>query len=124
MSAIRESLRRDLENLLNTRCLAPPEEYEQLQDSLSSYGIPDLVGGGGFGDCEAICEIVRLAIKRCEPRLSGIDVKPLSEASVGEGPLRFRIAATLKVERWSAPIVFDSFLDSTDNTFQVTRGGS
>ena len=41
------SLRRDLENLLNTRwsCISWPPDYEELDLSLINYGIPDFTGG-------------------------------------------------------------------------------
>jgi len=41
---LRHSVRRDLENLLNSRyrLLAPPEDYPELQTSLANYGLPDL----------------------------------------------------------------------------------
>ena len=40
---IKQSIRRDLENLLNTRlrCVPFPQELEELERSLVNYGIPD-----------------------------------------------------------------------------------
>src|SRR5690606_20032861 len=41
---LRNSVKRDLENLLNTRyrMVDPPEEFPQLEVSLLNYGLPDL----------------------------------------------------------------------------------
>src|SRR5690606_23191203 len=41
---LRDSVRRDLENLLNTRyrVVAPPEDLTELEVSLMNYGLPDL----------------------------------------------------------------------------------
>jgi len=41
---LRNSVRRDLEDLLNTRyrVVAPDSSYEQLQSSLVNFGLPDL----------------------------------------------------------------------------------
>src|SRR5262245_30104663 len=38
------SVRRDLENLLNSRqrCVSPPDHMKELEKSLVNYGIPDL----------------------------------------------------------------------------------
>ena len=46
---MRDSVRRDLETLLNTRyhIIAPPEEYTELEKSLLNYGLPDLATVNG-----------------------------------------------------------------------------
>ena len=43
---LKQSIRRDLENLLNTRqrCRSWPENFDELTVSLVSYGIPDMAG--------------------------------------------------------------------------------
>ena len=43
---LKQSVRRDLENLLNTRvrCVPLPPELKELKQSLVNYGIPDLTG--------------------------------------------------------------------------------
>ncbi len=122
LTVIREAVRRDLENLLNSRCLPSSRDLEQLQDSLVNYGLPDFTSLGGPRDRLAFCEIIKSAIQRCEPRLRGIVVEPLTEADDAARPLTFRIAATLHVEPWSAPIVFDSYLDATNGSMDVKRG--
>src|SRR5579871_4348739 len=46
MREIRQSVQRDLENLLNTRwrCTAWAPDLDELDDSLINYGIPDFCG--------------------------------------------------------------------------------
>jgi type VI secretion system protein ImpF len=122
LTAVREAVRRDLENLLNTRSRPVSREFESLQDSLVHYGIPDWFAYEGPAGRDAIGELIRLAIQRCEPRLRDIKVEALADRAGAEEPLRFRIVATLHIEPWSAPIVFDSFLDSTNGSLDVTRG--
>ena len=41
---LKQSVRRDLENLLNTRwrCKSFPPDFDELEVSLMNYGIPDL----------------------------------------------------------------------------------
>ena len=67
------SLRRDLENLLNTRwsCVTWPPEYEELDLSLVNYGIPDFTGVnmGGPENQKRLIQIVKRAIEKFEPRL-------------------------------------------------------
>ena len=48
---LKQSVRRDLENLLNTRvrCIPLPPELKELKQSLVNYGIPDLTGAS-LGD--------------------------------------------------------------------------
>src|SRR5262245_7495839 len=43
---LKQSVRRDLENLLNTRvrCVPTPPELNHLKRSLVNYGLPDLTG--------------------------------------------------------------------------------
>ena len=40
---LKESVRRDLEDLFNTRqcCVAPPEQLNAVQQALPNYGLPD-----------------------------------------------------------------------------------
>src|SRR5262249_62211168 len=57
---LKQSVRRDLENLLNTRvrCLAMPPHLKELKQSLLHYDLPDF-SGAGLGDAQdraAICE--------------------------------------------------------------------
>ena len=44
LKELRQSVRRDLENLFNTRIrlLEPEEKYSQLKFSILNYGLPDL----------------------------------------------------------------------------------
>lgn len=121
-AAIREAVRRDLEDLLNTRCLPPPQEFQQLQDSLVAYGVPDwsVDSGGSIG--EQICLRLRLAIQRFEPRLCEIQVTSAGVSETAENALSFRISAVLRTEALTAAILFDSVLNPANGSFDVTRG--
>src|SRR5438132_410989 len=56
------SVRRDLENLLNTktRCLTWPPHLEELKQSLVNYGIPDFTSAsmGSPRDREEFCRLL------------------------------------------------------------------
>ena len=65
---LKASLRRDLENLLNTRCRCGsfPAEYKELQRSLVNYGIPDFTGANVADATSrlAFLDVVRQSIQR------------------------------------------------------------
>ena len=118
---IRESVRRDLEDLLNTRCVSPPRMFEQLEDSLVNYGLPDFAKFGNQQDLSELCHIIKTVIENFELRLTNITVQPLSEQDGVERHVRFRIDAAL-VDPASSPISFRSRLEPTTGTFSVNRG--
>jgi type VI secretion system protein ImpF len=122
LTEIHESVRRDLEDLLNSRCVSPPAEFSELRDSLVNFGLADLTKAGGPRDVGQLCEHVKSVIERFEPRLREVTVQAPSHAEVVERQLKLRITATLQIEPWSAPIAFDSVLDSSTGGFGVTRG--
>ncbi len=120
---VKQAVRRDLENLLNTRWLGMevPEHYEELPASLMNYGIPDFTGNNlrAAEDPDVVFDAIRLAIERFEPRLRNVNVKPLPAKHDGDRTLRFRIEATLWVEPITDPVAFDSRLETSTGVFQV-----
>src|SRR4051812_5427916 len=78
MRELKLSVRRDLEDLLNTRrrSLPLPAGLPELEDSLAAYGVPD-VAGTQFGTPEGrerYREIVEAVIRRWEPRFKSVRV--------------------------------------------------
>lgn len=120
---IKQAVRRDLENLLNTRWqgIEVPEHYQELPSSLMNYGIPDFTGNNlrGAEDPDVVFDAIRTAIERFEPRLRDIQVKPVAAKHEGDRTLRFRIEATLWVEPITDPVTFDSRLEPATGIFQV-----
>jgi type VI secretion system protein ImpF len=124
---IRESIRRDLEDLLNTRwrCVRPEEDLEELRHSLVDYGIPDFTGAG-VASPESQDEFVRViqkAIEDHEPRFRSVAVKLLRSPDPVDRTLRFRIDATIRAEPSPEPVVFDSSLEPLTGGFRVKEGG-
>src|SRR5882757_6615059 len=68
---LKVSVRRDLENLLNTRwrCKMWPPELPELECSLVNYGIPDFSGAnlGASSTREEFRRIIEKAIKDYKP---------------------------------------------------------
>jgi type VI secretion system protein ImpF len=121
---LKTSVRRDLENLLNTRvrALPWPGELKELKQSLVNYGIPDLTGVsvGSKEDQEKFARTVRDAILMYEPRMLAPRVQfPNFASDSVERSIRFTIIASLQAEPAPEPIEYDSTLDPTTGTFQV-----
>ena len=76
-----DSVRRDLENLLNTHMTEGdlPEEYVETRNSIVAYGIPDLVSNHSAGPMaiERIRLKMEQSIARFEPRLTNVRAKIL-----------------------------------------------
>jgi type VI secretion system protein ImpF len=117
------AVRRDLEDLLNTRvrCQAGPPYLKELKQSLINYGLPDF-SGAGLGDAQdrqAICEILQMVICQGEPRFKSVDVQILGNPEPLDRTLRFRIDALLIADPAPEPIVFDSILKPATGDFEV-----
>jgi type VI secretion system protein ImpF len=109
------SVRRDLENLLNTRrrCIESPADCRELKDSLVEYGIPDFTGLNMSVPAER--ERVRLeierVIRRYEPRLKSVAVTVQPNVNKFDRTLRLRITGVLRTEPVPERVVFDSELE-------------
>ncbi len=126
LSEMKQSVRRDLENLLNTRyrCVNWPPNLEQLELSLVNYGLPDFSGAhlGSRHDREELRQIVERVIRAFEPRFKSVSVSFLTD-DLADRTLRLRIDALLYAEPAPEPVVFDSQLETTSRTFSVETAG-
>lgn len=124
---LEESVRRDLENLLNTRwrCLNWPPNLEELEQSLVNYGIPDFTGASfnDPGSQRDLRRIIQSAIRRFEPRLGAIKVSVPERPDRRDRTVRFRIEAELGEGRHRTPIAFETALDPSTATFRVGQAG-
>jgi type VI secretion system protein ImpF len=120
---LRDSVRRDLENLLNTRqrCRGWPGGLVELGRSLVNYGIPDFTGAE-LAATERQNEFraaVEEVIRNFEPRFVSVAVKMVNSGDKLDRTLRFRIEALMYADPAPEPIVFDSFLDPGSRSFAV-----
>jgi type VI secretion system protein ImpF len=124
---LKQSVRRDLENLLNTRhsFLSWAPALGELNQSLLNYGLADFTSANlaAAGEREAFCRTLQGILRRCEPRFKSVTVRLLSNAAPLDRTLRFRIDAMLRVEPAPEPIVFDSMLEPASATFSVKGVG-
>lgn len=120
---LKQCVRRDLENLLNTRwrCMIWPPNLDELPASLVNYGIPDFTGVnmGGLAERERLRQIVEQAVRRHEPRFKTVKVILLQNTDETDRTLRFRVDALLHAEPAPEPVVFDSQLEPVSGNFEV-----
>ena len=112
---VRQSVRRDLEWLLNARrSWRPlPSADHELPQSVLGYGLPDftVMELSTEDGREWFCREVEETIKRFEPRLARVRVW-LKEAEMPlDRMLRLRIDAVLLVDPAPQPVAFDSELE-------------
>jgi type VI secretion system protein ImpF len=120
---MRDSVRRDLEMLLNTRRWVEswPPALGELETSLLSYGLPDIYNQPFATDAQrdAFCaQLVRI-IGRFEPRFKSVTIDLLNNADPLDRTLRFRIQAVLLADVDGEPVVYDSMLDVASRNFRV-----
>jgi type VI secretion system protein ImpF len=116
-------VRRDLENLLNTRqrALSWPKNLQELDCSLVSYGIPDFaaINLGSAEGRDEVRRVLELTIRRNEPRFQNIKITLLDNVEPLDRVLRFRIEALLRVEPTPEPVTFDSVLEPVTGNFEL-----
>jgi type VI secretion system protein ImpF len=120
---LKQSVRRDLENLLNTRArlLSWPAHLRELQQSLINYGLPDFTGVnlGSSKDRDDFCRVIQAIINQLEPRLIKVSVVPLTTSEPLDRTFRFRIDAMLRTEPAPEPIVFDSNVEPATGDVKI-----
>jgi type VI secretion system protein ImpF len=120
---LRDSVRRDLENLLNTRyhLKAPPDELPQLEKSLLNYGLPDLATVNII-DTQKRKEFtakIERALKEYEPRFKSVKVSYIENTDKVDRTLRFRIEVVMYADPLPEVVVFDSLLESVTRTVTI-----
>lgn len=124
LSSLKQSVRRDLEHLLNTRiCLRElPEDCEHVRTSVMNYGIPDFSGVamGSREQQEMLRRRVEDAIQRFETRFKQVRVELILDSENQlQRMIRFRIDGILHAEPAPEPVSFDSVITPTIAQFQV-----
>jgi len=120
---LRNSVRRDLENLLNTRhrIIQPAEELKQLELSLLNYGLPDLATINMFDmdKKQEFIETFESILKDYEPRFKSVKVSLQENTDKLDRTVRFRIDALLYADPYPEVIVFDSVLEPVTRSINV-----
>ena len=131
---MKQSVRRDLEWLLNARQSSPvvantdqadhnstsASIAHELQSSLIFYGLPDFSSAStlSVADQRRISRAIETAVAKFEPRLSDVTVTLLPMREI-ERALRFRIDARLRVEPAPEPVTFDTVLHIHSGEYRI-----
>lgn len=119
---LKQSVRRDLEWLLNTRQLATgvPPELKEVNDSVIAFGLPDFTALSidNADDQKLIKREIEEAVRRFEQRLESVVVS-IEPVEPTERVLRFRIDARLKIDPAPEPITFDTVLQLGSGEYEV-----
>jgi type VI secretion system protein ImpF len=124
---LEEAVRRDLQDLLNTRRAAMdgfPDDSE-LPRSLLMFGLPELTGFDPTvpDQRRTLQGIIEQAVQRFEPRLMNVRVTTMTADSGGRG-LRMSVEALLKVSPAPLPITFDTVVKPGSEQWQVVQTGA
>jgi type VI secretion system protein ImpF len=125
LEQLKDSVARDVEALLNTRCGLPGrvlKGYAECRTSILSFGMIDFAGLtlASPTDRDLICRSIEEAISAHEPRLREPKVSlELNEAS--NQKLHFSIQALLVVDLAREPVNFDALLQPTTQQYSVRR---
>jgi len=125
LKELKQSVRRDLEWLLNTRhsVVDIPETLEEVNRSLAVYGLPDLVGLDidNPNEQSGLIKAIENALAIFDPRFTNpkITLEPISSV---DRVLKFRIEAMLDIEPTPEPVVFDTILKMGSSDFSVNGG--
>jgi type VI secretion system protein ImpF len=128
LKQLRKNVRRDLENLLNTRIRVgePDEDFGELKKSLISYGLPDLatVNISDKIKRNAFVKDLETLLMEFEPRFKSVAVNYLENADKLDRTLRFRIDATMYADPSPVTIVFDSVLEPVSRTVNLAEAAN
>ena len=124
---LERAVARDLEAMLNTRQEVSedlPSEYQEVQRSLLTYGLPDFTPCSLSieEDRKRVLRSVERTIARFEPRLQRVRVQ-LETSRNNDRGLRFRIDALLRVDPSPEPVTFDAVLQLNTQQYVVQRQG-
>ncbi len=128
LQQLRASVRRDLENLLNSRCrvVSPAAHFTEVQNSWLNYGLPDLatVNLLDHDRKRDFASAVEQVIRRFEPRFKTVRVHFPESRHTNDRTLRFRIDAVLFADPEPQEVVFDSVLEPVLRTVTVEESAN
>ena len=119
---MKDSVRRDLEWLLNTR--RTPEEpistATELWKSTYCYGLPDITGMAlnTPASRDELAHSLERAISAFEPRLINVSVS-MQQSPTASRTLRFQIEALLRTEPAPSRVFFDTRLELIRGEYEV-----
>jgi type VI secretion system protein ImpF len=127
LAILKVAIRRDLENLLNTRCTPQPlpESSVETRRSMYNYGVPDIteIGQNFLYEKDLLLAEIERAVRLFEPRLAGAKVAVLPAVGAAR-VVRFVIEGMLRIDPAPEHIVFDAALELTSGEYQLMGDAS
>jgi type VI secretion system protein ImpF len=120
---LRESVRRELEQLFNTRCPFPSHRLPIQERTVIDYGVPDFTvfSARSYDDRVRLADLLRRTIEAFEPRL--IDVHVSLELQPGNDlALVGIIEAKVLTDTVPEPVSFETALDMKEGKIEVHAG--
>jgi len=120
-----DAVRRDLEELLNTRETVNdlPEEFVEVRNSVFTFGLPDLTSLNVITpqQREELGRVLEANIERFEPRLKDVRARMVEAGDGKERTIKFHIEARLCLD--PAPeVAFDTILELATGHYSVKPG--
>lgn len=124
VEALKASLVRDLEWLLNSRRIVEPApaEYPEVRNSVYHYGIPDISSrsADSLTEQQGLSRDIEECVRIFEPRLTDVRVVVRPSTEKGARLARFVIEAMLRMEPNPERVVFDTVLETPTGKFSVS----
>jgi len=123
MQYLRQSVRRELEALLNARrrWKSPRRELSELPTSPIGYGIPDFAAGvfNNQGERDRLRLEIEATIRRFEPRFLSVRVHLIDDDQRLDASLRLRIEAVLHADPAPEQVTFDTIVDTVNDNVRI-----
>lgn len=122
LNELKQSVKRDLEWLLNTRAYPGDvdDKLEEVKKSVAVYGLPDFTGisAKNYKEQVRMTTAIEEAIKNFEPRFIDLRVS-LEPINNVDKALKFHIEANIDIEPSPEPIAFDTVLELGSGEFNI-----
>ncbi|MBL8799340.1 MAG: type VI secretion system baseplate subunit TssE [Planctomycetia bacterium] len=124
MQQVIEAVRRDLEELLNTRqtSVGIPTIYEEIHNSIVAYGLPDMtaINAATPGERANIGRTIEKIVAKYEPRLKDVRANLVESAKRPDRLVRFEIHARLDMDP-SPEVGFQTVLELMTGQTSIKR---
>ena len=128
MQHLRQSVRHELEALLNARrrWRSPPRELSELPNSPLGYGIPDFAAGvfNNQGERDRLRLEIEATIRRFEPRFLSVRAYLIDDEQRLDASLRLRIDAVLHADPAPEQVTFDTIVDTVNDSVRIRNNES
>lgn len=123
---LKNSVRRDLEWLLNTRRIVdPPDEgLKEVNKSVYVYGLADLsaLTMATASDRNRLVRQVLATINLFEPRLTNVRLVMVERPDASKKDVRMRIEAMLRMDPVPEPVSFDTLIELKSGNCHLSGG--